>query len=274
MDFYGAPLAVSSAYAAVIHVIDWGMGGSLFTNRQNFWGSYVACMTPGAAFCFVICGLAPRRLQVMLSSFMHKLKGTHSQPVSKRKFNFHKIRPNLFLGRQFRDVNDIDTVAKCGVKAVVALNEEWELFVKTPQVVSRLSELMSNPHSNPTTDLRLRVNTPDYQAPSLQEMIDAVIFIETHIQQGNGVYVHCNAGKGRSSVVVACYLMYSEQGKYATYADVIKHMRSIRPDVSFGLLDWPFRSQARAVSRFFEYMQGNTSYPSIQAIKMNRGKVF
>ena len=36
----------------------------------------------------------------------------------------------------------------------------------------------------------------------------------------------------------------------------VRHLRELRPDVSFALLDWPLRAQARAVSNFYDYVQG------------------
>ena len=121
----------------------------------------------------VICGLAPRRLQTAISAFLHKIKRTHSQHPSKRKFNYNLIRAGLFLGRQFRDEVDLNKVAKEGVTAVVTLNEEWELFVPSTKVKQTL------PH-------RLMITTPDYQAPTLDDLKKAVAFIDSHIQSGKG----------------------------------------------------------------------------------------
>ena len=68
------------------------------------------------------------------------------------------------------------------------------------------------------------------------------------------MYVHCNAGKGRSSVVVAAYLMYTEDS-WQSGAEVVKYLREKRSCVSFGLLDWPLRAQARAVANFYGKVQ-------------------
>ena len=78
-------------------------------------------------------------------------------------------------------------------------------------------------------------------------------FMKRHIGAGGTVYCHCNAGKGRSAVVVAAYIISSEFSDWetGTFGDVVKDLRKKRPQVSFGLLDWPFRGQARAVAEFF-----------------------
>ena len=97
--------------------------------------------------------------------------------------------------------------------------------------------------------------TPDYQAPLHSQLLATVKFIERHVAQGSAVYVHCNAGKGRSSVVVAAYLSYTQRDRWPSAAAVVRHMRKLRPDVSFALLDWPLRSQARCVSSFFDWVK-------------------
>jgi len=175
-------------------------------------------------------------------SHRHMLKGTHTQPKEKRPFNFHTIRPKLLLGRQFRDENDLNLlIQQHNVEAIVTLNEEWELFLPSSKVIAALGGKEAN---------RMRFSVPDYQAPSQEELDRTVEFMKRHIDEGRTVYVHCNAGRGRSATVVAAYLIETES-KWKSASEVIHHMRSLRPTVSFGLLDWPFRGQARAVVTYF-----------------------
>ena len=56
----------------------------------------------------------------MISHVMHKVKKTHSEHASKRKFDFHEIRPNLFLGRQMRDLADLKVLEAKGVLVMIA----------------------------------------------------------------------------------------------------------------------------------------------------------
>lgn len=134
------------------------------------------------------------------------------------------------------------------------MNQEWELFVPSSAVEARLVAAALPKQVEPS-DVRLVVRTPDYQAPSIDQLRRAVRFIDGHIAAGDAVYVHCNAGKGRSSVVTAAYLIWSERNKWESASAVVRHMRSLRPDVSYGLLDWPLRSQARAVASWYEYIR-------------------
>ena len=50
-----------------------------------------------------------------------------------------------------------------------------------------------------------------------------------HIQNGGKVYVHCKAGRGRSTVIVAAYFI---KHKNYTVEDAMKYIRSKRPHVS------------------------------------------
>ena len=50
-------------------------------------------------------------------------------------------------------------------------------------------------------------STIDFQPPSLPAIWSGVRVIDECGRKKESVYVHCKAGKGRSTIVVACYLM-------------------------------------------------------------------
>ena len=236
LDFYGAPVLICGSVLAAGRAGSWAAGGR--------WPFQLALGVAPALFV-VITGLAPRSFSTKLSAAMHQLKGTHTQNASKRQFNFHEVRPGLLLGRQFTKEEDLRNVRENkGVTDIVTINEEWELFVPSTVVVQQLG---GDEH-------RLRFTTPDFQAPTQSELDVAVEFIRTKIAAGGVVYVHCNAGKGRSSVVVAAYLLATEP-HWESASAVVKDLRRLRPCVSFGLLDWPFRGQARAVAQYHDQCQ-------------------
>jgi atypical dual specificity phosphatase len=54
---------------------------------------------------------------------------------------------------------------------------------------------------------QLRVPTVDFTPPSLESVELGVSFMQQQIAQGQGVYVHCKAGRARSGTVVICYLI-------------------------------------------------------------------
>ena len=55
---------------------------------------------------------------------------------------------------------------------------------------------------------QLRLDTEDFVAsPSLSKIQLGVEFIENHANRCESVYVHCKAGRTRSTTLVACYLI-------------------------------------------------------------------
>ena len=82
-----------------------------------------------------------------------------------------------------------------GVRAVVTLNEDWELF------------MMPDPREYGMVQLHLP--TQDYFfAPGFNDIDSALYFIEDHVSRGEKVMVHCKAGRGRSVSVVLCYIVW------------------------------------------------------------------
>ena len=51
------------------------------------------------------------------------------------------------------------------------------------------------------------LETLDFQPPSLLSIQHGLDVIHTMKASGNSVYLHCKAGKGRSAVMAACYLI-------------------------------------------------------------------
>merc|ERR1711957_184151 len=89
-------------------------------------------------------------------------------------------------------------------------------------------------------------------------MLKAVLFIRQHTADAQGkVYVHCNAGRGRSASVVAAFLLASESAgdeetwdPVASVERVVQEMRAVRPKVTANLVRYPITGQSRALRRF------------------------
>ncbi|XVF49081.1 hypothetical protein PTKIN_Ptkin03bG0239900 [Pterospermum kingtungense] len=90
---------------------------------------------------------------------------------------------------------DVRRLKQLGVGGVITLNEPFETLVST-----------SLYHAHGIDDLV--IPTRDYLfAPSILDISRAVDFIHRNASCGRTTYVHCKAGRGRSTTIVLCYLV-------------------------------------------------------------------
>ena len=54
---------------------------------------------------------------------------------------------------------------------------------------------------------QLYIPTVDHFEPTYEQLCDSVEFIERIKSEGNGVYIHCKSGVGRSAAVAYCWLL-------------------------------------------------------------------
>ncbi|PON33620.1 Dual specificity phosphatase [Trema orientale] len=124
----------------------------------------------------------------------------------------------------------VPCLKKLGVHGVVTLNEPYETLVPT-----------SLYHSHGID--HLVIPTRDYCfAPSLTDIYHAVNFIHENASSGRTTYVHCKAGRGRSTTIVICYLI---QHKQMTPDSAYDYVKSIRPRVLLA------PSQLQAVQEYY-----------------------
>ncbi|XP_019081339.1 phosphatidylglycerophosphate phosphatase PTPMT2 isoform X3 [Vitis vinifera] len=118
---------------------------------------------------------------------------------------------------------DVPCLKKLGVGGVVTLNESYETLVPT---------LLYHAHSID----HLVIPTRDYLfAPSLNDTCRAVDFIYSNASLGRMTYVHCKAGRGRSTTIVLCYLV---EHKQMTPDAAYNYVKSIRPRVVLASAQW------------------------------------
>uniref|UniRef100_A0A0D9WIU5 phosphatidylglycerophosphatase n=1 Tax=Leersia perrieri TaxID=77586 RepID=A0A0D9WIU5_9ORYZ len=119
--------------------------------------------------------------------------------------------------------SDVPHLKQLGVKGVVTLNESYETLVPTS-----LYQAHGINH--------LEIPTRDYLfAPSLEDICQAVDFIHRNASQGGSTYVHCKAGRGRSTTIVLCYLI---KYRNMTPEVALDHARSVRPRVLLAPSQW------------------------------------
>ncbi|KAJ4832761.1 hypothetical protein Tsubulata_019805 [Turnera subulata] len=118
---------------------------------------------------------------------------------------------------------DVPRLKQLGVGGVITLNEPYETLV--PSSLYRAHGIE-----------HLVIPTRDYLfAPSFVDISRAVDFIHKNACCGRTTYVHCKAGRGRSTTIVLCYLVeYKRMSPIAA----LEYVRSRRPRVLLAPSQW------------------------------------
>ncbi|KAK1420628.1 hypothetical protein QVD17_22372 [Tagetes erecta] len=118
---------------------------------------------------------------------------------------------------------DVPRLKQINVGGVITLNEPYETLVP-----SSLYKAHDIDH--------LVIPTRDYLfAPSFVDIDRAVNFIHKNATRCRTTYVHCKAGRGRSTTIVLCYLV---QYKHMTPVAALEYVRSRRPRVLLAPSQW------------------------------------
>ncbi|KAM7515500.1 hypothetical protein LguiA_005083 [Lonicera macranthoides] len=118
---------------------------------------------------------------------------------------------------------DVPRLKQLGVGGVITLNEPYETLVST-----------SLYHAHGID--HLVIPTRDYLfAPSFVDISRAVDFIHRNACCGRTTYVHCKAGRGRSTTIVLCYLV---EYKHMSPTAALEYVRSRRPRVLLAPSQW------------------------------------
>ncbi|XP_067667230.1 phosphatidylglycerophosphatase and protein-tyrosine phosphatase 1-like [Haliotis asinina] len=135
--------------------------------------------------------------------------------VTSRKY-YNRIDDTVVLGALPIKWILKELVAKENVTALVSVNENFELESLGP----------SKEDLQHYGIKQLHLPTVDYVGtPSQDNIRRAVDFIAKYRQRKETVYVHCKAGRTRSSTVVACYLMETYNYTPEQAVDFIKERR-------------------------------------------------
>jgi len=151
-------------------------------------------------FIFLCSGYAPRSVESGAAKFARKFKDVILPEMKKVNWEFTEIIPNeIMVGRVPRHMEHVQSLKSAGVGAIISVNEAWELFVH-PEELQKL-------------DIEfLHLPTPDYYAPTTEDINKGVQFIQKHLKEKKTpVFCHCNAGKGRSVIIVLAFIVLSKK---------------------------------------------------------------
>ena len=146
-------------------------------------------------------------------------------PIKKRLGKFHLRHDCHYLASQLN------------VKAVLSLVEPYEMNVST----GLMNPVQSSDWKKQGICF-LQLPTPDF-TPLKKETIDeAAAFIHWNVKMNRNIYVHCKAGRGRSALVLTCYLM---KYRSMTLEQAGRFIKKTRPQVNLNFIK-------HCISRFYE----------------------
>lgn len=95
------------------------------------------------------------------------------------------------------------------------------------------------------------ISCKDFQALSQTQIRRSIAYMHLHISQGDVVYTHCKAGRGRSATVVICYILkywntLFPNSPSPTVDSAIAFVKSKRPVINLNA------SQRAAIHTYFE----------------------
>ena len=202
-------------------------------------GTVMVTTTMRVVLCFICLAMMRTERAVHL---YHKIRQSSKYaPIGNRLFDYDRIDNFVVLGRQPRNEDDLQNLRNDGVSAILCFTQPWELYVHPDVYKSYSME-------------RLDLPTCDFGAPSMEQLRLGLSFINRHRMRGRSVYIHCNAGKGRSGVMAVAYYLaeYADKAQCASVmaSDAIRNVRMRRPVLSSLLDYYPLTEQARMVRTF------------------------
>ncbi|XP_028653722.1 laforin [Erpetoichthys calabaricus] len=129
--------------------------------------------------------------------------------------HFSRILPRIWLGSCPRQMEHVTIKMKheLGITAVMNFQTEWDIVQNSSGCRRKKTEPMC-----PETMMELYkdsglvyvwIPTPDMSTEGRTRMLpQAVFLLHGLLENGHTVYVHCNAGVGRSTAAVCGFLMY------------------------------------------------------------------
>ena len=137
---------------------------------------------------------------------------------------YSRVTPALYVGPQHR-ANGKRALAQAGIAYILNMRSEFD------DAVHGLILTPDTPPDGSLADARAsycHLPTPDDEAPSMAHLAQGIAFIESAIDGGGKVYIHCSAGVGRAPTMAAAYLIRHGY----SIDDALDLIRSARPFIT------------------------------------------
>lgn len=144
------------------------------------------------------------------------------------------VKPGLLCAGQYPgDTNEAGRKAKiqglvaCGIRRVLSLMEETETGAGGKSFAPYAPGLIAAAGEQGINVECLRLPIRDASVPSVADMKHTLDVIDALMQSNIPIYVHCWGGHGRTSTVIACWLVRHGMTGEAAIAQILKWRKDL-----------------------------------------------
>ncbi|NGX28830.1 MAG: hypothetical protein K940chlam1_01018 [Candidatus Anoxychlamydiales bacterium] len=144
--------------------------------------------------------------------------------ISQKRYPwFNQITENIFLGAiPLKNLNHPKIFKEKKISSILSLVEKKETTKKTI-----LSSPVKLDFWKKNSFNHLHISTKDRYPVSLENLKKVAFFIHRNVKKNKKVYVHCTAGRARSTMSILAYLMKYQKMPLKEAFSLIKSKRSI-----------------------------------------------
>ncbi len=165
-----------------------------------------------------------------------------------------KIEPyNFYLGAlPLKNKGHLEAIAHLGVTHVMSIVENFELqegWINTPVLLQDWQEKGIGV---------TQIAAKDFSPLTASEIKQGIETLAALLEQGDNVYLHCKAGRGRSATIAIAYLMHYQS---LSFDEAFHHVEKLRPEINLNVY------QRQAIFDYFELEQITTHDSEIEEVK-------